>query len=41
MVEYSFTEAKALLNNNLENAVSNLRIFVIYYWFIVDNDTWN
>ena len=42
MVEYSFKEAIALLNNNLENAVSNLRIFVIYYYFVVvDNDSCN
>lgn len=28
MVEFSFTEAKVLLNNNLENAVSNIKSFV-------------
>ena len=29
MVEYTFDEAKALLNKNLENAVMNLNVFVI------------
>jgi prefoldin subunit 5 len=28
MVEYSFQEAKELLNRNLENANQNLRVFV-------------
>lgn len=29
MVEFQFNEAKILLNNNLENALSNLKSFVI------------
>jgi hypothetical protein len=29
MVEFHFNEAKSLLTNNLENAVSNLKSFVI------------
>lgn len=28
MVEYSFDEAKTLLNKNLENATENLKVFV-------------
>ena len=35
MVEYSFDEARTLLNKNLENAIANLKRFVIVRFVII------